>query len=81
VTAVDGEIAVADEGKGVPDEVRARIFEPFVTTRAAGIGLGLAVVRQVADEHSATLDFKSTPQGTTFTLRFVPGTDKDGVTC
>ena len=70
VTAADGEIAVADEGKGVPDEVRAKIFEPFVTTRAAGIGLGLAVVRQVADEHGATLDFRTGQEGTTFLLLF-----------
>lgn len=75
VTATDGEIGVADEGGGIPDEVREKIFEPFVTTRAAGIGLGLAVVRQVADEHAATLDFKSTPTGTTFTIRVLTVND------
>jgi signal transduction histidine kinase len=70
VTASGGEIAVADEGAGIPDGIKEKIFEPFITTRAAGIGLGLAVVRQVADEHGAALDFRTGQGGTTFMLRF-----------
>ncbi len=45
------EIDVADEGPGVPDDVRERIFEPFFSTRAEGTGLGLAVARQIARAH------------------------------
>jgi signal transduction histidine kinase len=66
-------LEVEDEGSGIPAEVRANLLQPFVTTKAGGIGLGLAVVAQVAEEHGATLDFRTGPQGTTFTLRFPPG--------
>jgi len=65
-------LEVEDEGKGIADEVRENLLQPFVTTKAGGIGLGLAVVAQVAEEHGATLDFRTGPHGTTFTLRF-PG--------
>jgi signal transduction histidine kinase len=63
-------IEVADRGPGIPPEARANLFQPFSTTRAAGIGLGLAVVKQVADEHGASIDVDSGPSGTTIALRF-----------
>ncbi|MHC4973041.1 MAG: ATP-binding protein [Planctomycetota bacterium] len=65
-----GEIEVEDEGPGIPDEVKDSLLQPFVTTKAAGIGLGLAVVAQVAEEHGAELDFRTGQRGTTFRLRF-----------
>jgi signal transduction histidine kinase len=46
------ELLVDDEGAGVPPERRARLFDPFFTTRTHGAGLGLAVVRRIVDEHS-----------------------------
>ena len=51
--AVRGEvlIRVADDGPGVPEEMRDRIFEPFMTDKEQGAGLGLAIVRKVADAH------------------------------
>jgi nitrogen-specific signal transduction histidine kinase len=52
----------------VADEVRESLLQPFVTTKEAGIGLGLAVVKQVADEHGGELSFESGAQGTTFRL-------------
>ena len=61
-------ITVEDNGPGIPAEVRESLLQPFVTTKEAGIGLGLAVVKQVADEHGATLDFQTGANGTTFTL-------------
>jgi len=63
-------LEVADEGAGIPEEVRDDLFEPFVTTRAAGIGLGLAVVKQVAEEHGARLHFESAEGGTVFRVDF-----------
>ncbi|MDQ2068477.1 sensor histidine kinase [Natronospira bacteriovora] len=48
-------IRVRDNGKGVPRELRERIFEPFYTTRPQGTGLGLAVVRSVAEAHNGEL--------------------------
>jgi CheY-like chemotaxis protein len=47
---------VADWGTGVSPDVRAKMFEPFVTTKDSGTGLGLAVCRRIATEHHATLD-------------------------
>jgi signal transduction histidine kinase len=63
-------IEVEDEGPGIPETVRERLFEPFVTTRAAGIGLGLAVVARVAEEHGFALDFQTGREGTVFVLSF-----------
>jgi signal transduction histidine kinase len=65
-----GLLAVEDDGPGFPEEISENPFLPFVTTREGGIGLGLAVVRQVADEHGAKLGFETGPGGTVFTLRF-----------
>jgi CheY-like chemotaxis protein len=47
---------VADWGSGIPAELRAKIFEPFVTTKDSGTALGLAVCKRIAAEHHATLD-------------------------
>ena len=49
------ELAVADAGPGVPAELRARVFEPFFTTRARGTGLGLAVARQIVEAHGGRI--------------------------
>jgi len=50
--------------------VRETLFDPFVTTRSAGIGLGLAVVNQIAAEHDARLELDTGTEGTTFRLHF-----------
>jgi signal transduction histidine kinase len=60
----------ADTGSGVPPELEGRLFEPFATSgKVGGTGLGLAMVRQIAEEHRGTIDYKSTKKGTTFSLR------------
>jgi signal transduction histidine kinase len=48
-------VAVRDSGPGPPPEVAGRLFEPFVTGKAEGVGLGLAVSRQVAEEHGGRI--------------------------
>jgi signal transduction histidine kinase len=63
-------IEVEDQGPGIREEIKDSLLQPFVTTKAAGIGLGLAVVAQVAEEHGAELDFRTGADGTTFRLRF-----------
>ncbi len=63
-------IAVSDTGPGIPPEIIGRIFEPFVTTRATGTGLGLALTKRILDGHGGAIDVSSTPgKGATFTLR------------
>jgi len=61
-------IEVSDEGPGVPAAARARLFEPFVTTKDGGTGLGLAFARRVAREHGGSLELANTPTGATFVL-------------
>ena len=49
-------LSVLDFGTGFPDNILARAFEPYVTTKAKGTGLGLAVVKKIADEHGTRVD-------------------------
>ncbi|HYB71197.1 MAG TPA: ATP-binding protein [Candidatus Bathyarchaeia archaeon] len=63
------EIAVSDNGPGIPPEVGKRLFEQFFTTKPQGTGLGLSISRQIMEEHGGTLRWSSTPgEGATFTL-------------
>lgn len=57
--------SVDDDGPGISPDVRDRLFEPFVTTKApgAGTGLGLAVVHSVVDDHGGRLEVASSPLG------------------
>ena len=48
-------IRVADDGPGIPEEVIDQVFDPFFTTRAAGTGLGLAVLASVVQRHGGTV--------------------------
>jgi len=48
-------LAVQDNGPGFSDKVSKRAFEPYVTTKSKGTGLGLAVVKKIADEHGARI--------------------------
>lgn len=48
-------IRIADTGPGVPQDVRARMFNPFFTTRSAGTGLGLAIVHRIIDAHEGRI--------------------------
>ncbi len=61
---------VMDDGPGIGEEVRERIFEPFFTTRADGAGLGLAIVRQLAEANSGQVAFESRPGETLFIVSF-----------
>lgn len=61
-------LEVADTGPGISAEVRERIFEPFVSTKAGGGGLGLAIAKQVVDEHEGTIVFETSNAGTTFRI-------------
>lgn len=65
-------LTVADTGSGIPDDVD--VFEPFVTTKEHGTGLGLPVVQQIVDAHGGVIRYVSTPgKGTTFTVALPRG--------
>ena len=52
-------LTVQDNGPGFPEHILNRAFEPYVTTKAKGTGLGLAVVKKIADEHGARIDLSN----------------------
>ncbi len=70
-TRVNGqiEISVADQGEGISPQNLENIFNPFFTTKAEGVGLGLAIVSKIVDEHHGKIATSSTPgQGATFRI-------------
>jgi two-component system NtrC family sensor kinase len=64
-------IIVRDDGAGIPPEILPRIFEPFLTTKETGrgVGLGLAISHSILERHNGTIEVQSQPgRGTTFTV-------------
>jgi signal transduction histidine kinase len=62
-------LSVMDDGPGIAPEHQARLFEPLFTTKARGLGLGLAISQEIAQRHAGRITVESTPgQGTTFTI-------------
>ena len=55
-------LAVSDNGAGFPEELMARIFEPYVTTKPRGTGLGLAIVKKIVDEHHGAVTIENRPE-------------------
>ena len=53
------ELNVIDNGKGFPEQVKAHAFEPYVTTKQKGTGLGLPIVKKIVDEHGGTIKIQN----------------------
>ncbi len=63
------EITVSDTGPGLPSEVAERLFQPFVTTKPAGLGLGLSICREIVEAHAGRIAASANAAGgTTFTV-------------
>lgn len=65
------EVSVTDNGPGVPDELQANLFDPFVTTKPKGQGLGLAMVAKIVGDHGGVIECESEPGETVFRV-FLP---------
>ena len=71
-------VRVKDNGGGIPDELREKIFSPFVTSKSGGTGLGLPITKKLVEGHGGTIELVTEPeQGTEFVLtipkRATPG--------
>ncbi len=64
------EVLVEDDGPGIPERLQSAVFNPFVTSKPAGEGLGLALVARIADLHGGGVEFESRPGRTAFHLYF-----------
>lgn len=76
------ELSVADTGPGLPPEIRESIFQPFVTTKSQGFGLGLSISAGIVEAHGSELRVESEPGAGAcfrFTLPLVPNHDAEGL--
>jgi two-component system nitrogen regulation sensor histidine kinase GlnL len=71
-------VAVSDNGSGIPEDMRPYLFDPFVTTKRNGTGLGLALVAKVIGDHGGVIEFDSQPRRTVFRV-FLPVVAQDGI--
>ncbi len=63
-------LSVADQGTGIPQQVLENLGKPFLTTKATGTGLGMAICYRITHRHNAKLDIDTGPAGTTINIRF-----------
>jgi two-component system nitrogen regulation sensor histidine kinase GlnL len=72
------EVCVRDNGPGVPPDIASHLFDPFVTTKSSGTGLGLALVAKVIGDHGGVVEFESLPRRTTFRVLLPLDTPRPG---
>lgn len=68
-------VSITDNGAGIPPDVASNLFDPFVTSKTDGSGLGLALVAKVVGDHGGIVEFETDENGTEFRLRLPMHTD------
>jgi two-component system nitrogen regulation sensor histidine kinase GlnL len=71
-------VSVSDNGSGIPEDLRPYLFDPFVTSKRNGTGLGLALVAKVVGDHGGAIEFDSRPGRTVFRV-FLPVVAQEGI--
>ncbi len=74
--AASVEIAVSDTGPGIAAEMEQRLFQPFATTKAQGMGLGLTITRSIVEAHGGRLSFQPGPDGGAIFRLILPRADE-----
>jgi len=69
-------LTIADNGSGFPDQLLARAFEPYMTTKPKGTGLGLPIVKKIVEEHGGKISIENQPQGGTCVSILLPLLDE-----
>ncbi len=72
-------VSVQDNGEGIPEDVRPHLFEPFITTKKKGTGLGLALVAKIVGDHGGVIEFDSQPRRTIFRVRLPVTSGEQGL--
>ena len=65
-------LMVSDNGSGIQEQVLARIFEPYMTTKTKGTGLGLPIVKKIVEEHGGRISIENKPAGGTQVIVSLP---------
>jgi signal transduction histidine kinase len=81
VNGRDGvEVRIQDTGPGIPAELREQIFNPFVTTKKTGVGLGLSIVSKIMDGHHGSIRVGGSGVGACFVMFFPVATEQSRAT-
>jgi two-component system nitrogen regulation sensor histidine kinase GlnL len=70
-------VAIRDNGPGIPEDIRPHLFEPFVTSKTSGSGLGLSLVAKIIGDHGGLIEVDSKPGRTEFRMHLPVVTEKD----
>jgi PAS domain S-box-containing protein len=71
------QISISDNGRGIPEDLRDHIFEPFFSTKSEGTGLGLAISKQIVTAHQGSITVDTFPGGTVFNVKLPVMEDVD----